>query len=214
MKCRFCYEILQHRIKSAWKRTWSHDCKKTKSRLVVCYVCYSFIHIDMEVGKMDIGKPQAVSFPSYSLIRKSLFRLLHLKIVLWCFESTKNIGIWKGLRNYKWAQDVCSFFNKTQRICLVFCPFFLIVQSIWQICISSLMSLILLSIFWRVTQVMLCFIVCPWFVSLWMIFLFLIFQMLRTSCTLTKTLLATAYTQKPLANWIIHLKASLVNPWI
>jgi hypothetical protein len=30
--------------------------------------------------------------------------------------------------------------------------------------------------------------------------LFLIFQILRTSCTLTKTLLAAAYTQKPLAS--------------
>ncbi len=31
---------------------------------------------------------------------------------------------------------------------------------------------------------------------------------------LTKTLLAAAYTQKPLASWIVHLKASLVISWI
>jgi hypothetical protein len=49
---------------------------------------------------------------------------------------------------------------------------------------------------------------------LWMIFLFLIFQILRASCTLTKTLLVAAYTQKPLVSWIVHLKASLVISWI
>jgi len=43
-------------------------------------------------------------------------------------------------------------------------------------------------------------IVCPLFVGLWMIFLFLIFQILRTSCTLTKTLLVVAYSQKPLVS--------------
>ncbi len=30
---------------------------KAKFRLVICYVCHSFIHIQMEVGKVDIGKP-------------------------------------------------------------------------------------------------------------------------------------------------------------
>jgi hypothetical protein len=42
--------------------------------------------------------------------------------------------------------------------------------------ISLPMSFISLSISGRVTHVLLCFIVCPWFVALWMIVLFLIFQ--------------------------------------
>jgi hypothetical protein len=36
---------------------------------------------------------------------------------------------------------------------------------------------------------LLCFIDCPWFIGLWMIFLFLIFQTLRISCTSNKALL-------------------------
>jgi hypothetical protein len=36
----------------------------------------------------------------------------------------------------------------------------------------------------------------------------------ETSCTLTKTLLVAAYTQKPLVSWIVRLKASLVISWI
>ncbi len=38
-------------------------------------------------------------------------------------------------------------------------------------------------------QALLCFIDSPWFIGLWMIFLFLIFQTLRISCTSTKALL-------------------------
>ncbi len=82
-------------------------------------------------------------------------------------------------------------------------------QSISLISISSPMSLISLRVSWRVTHVLLCVIVCPRFLGLWMIFLFLIFQILITESTLTKTLLVGAFTQKPLASWIVHLKASL-----
>jgi len=74
-------------------------------------------------------------------------------------------------------------------------PWVQIVRSIWLISISSLMSLLK-----SMSHVMLCFIVCPWFIGLRMIFLFLIFQILRTSCTLTNTLLVAAYTQKPLVS--------------
>ncbi len=76
------------------------------------------------------------------------------------------------------------------------------------------MSLISLSISWRVTHVLLCFIDCPWFVGLWMIFLFLIFQILWTSCTLFRTLLVVACAQKHLVRWIVCLKASVAISWI
>jgi len=79
-------------------------------------------------------------------------------------------------------------------------PWVLIVQSIWQISISLPMTLMSLSVSQRVTHALLCFIDCPWFVGLWMIFLFLIFQTLRISCTLTKALLVAAYTQKHLVS--------------
>jgi hypothetical protein len=41
LKCRFCYQILEHGIQSTWG-TWSHDCKNQNLTLVICHAVSLF----------------------------------------------------------------------------------------------------------------------------------------------------------------------------